>query len=83
MQGGGRAVIHFETTTAKSIQRYTTDWLELEFDVFPVVAREGLGGLRLQVTPQMDPWRPVKPPWEAYAAAFPCTSRSEATSMSC
>ncbi len=34
---GGRAVIHFETTTAESIQRYTADWPELTFDIFPVV----------------------------------------------
>jgi len=37
---GGRAVIHFETTTAESIQRYTTDWPELVFDVFPAIATE-------------------------------------------
>jgi len=37
---GGRAVIHFETTTAESIQRYTADWPELAFDIFPVVASE-------------------------------------------
>ncbi len=35
---GGRAVIHFETDTAESIQRYTADWPELTFDIFPVVA---------------------------------------------
>ncbi len=34
---GGRAVIHFETETAESIQRYTADWPELTFDIFPVV----------------------------------------------
>ncbi len=34
---GGRAVIHFETATAESIQRYTADWPELVFDIFPVV----------------------------------------------
>ena len=34
---GGRAVIHFETDTAESIQRYTADWPELVFDIFPVV----------------------------------------------
>ncbi len=34
---GGRAVIHFETDTAESIQRYTADWPELTFDIFPVV----------------------------------------------
>ena len=34
---GGRAVIHFETTTAESIQRYTADWPELTFDIFPAV----------------------------------------------
>jgi hypothetical protein len=37
---GGRAVIHFETTTAESIQRYTADWPELVFDIFPVVPSE-------------------------------------------
>ena len=37
---GGRAVIHFETTTAESIQRYTADWPELVFDIFPVVPTE-------------------------------------------
>ena len=37
---GGRAVIHFETDTAESIQRYTTDWPELTFDIFPVVPTE-------------------------------------------
>lgn len=37
---GGRAVIHFETATAESIQRYTADWPELVFDIFPVVASE-------------------------------------------
>ncbi len=34
---GGRAVIHFETDTAESIQRYTADWPELTFDIFPAV----------------------------------------------
>ena len=37
---GGRAVIHFETTTAESIQQYTADWPELVFDIFPVVPTE-------------------------------------------
>ncbi len=37
---GGRAVIHFEAETAESIQRYTTDWPELTFDIFPVVPTE-------------------------------------------
>ena len=37
---GGRAVIHFETDTAESIQRYAADWPELTFDIFPVVATE-------------------------------------------
>jgi hypothetical protein len=37
---GGRAVIHFETDTAESIQRYTADWPELVFDIFPVVPAE-------------------------------------------
>ena len=34
---GGRAVILFETDSAESILRYTADWPELTFDVFPVV----------------------------------------------
>lgn len=37
---GGRAVILFETATAESIQRYTADWPELTFDIFPVVPSE-------------------------------------------
>ena len=37
---GGRAVILFETDTAESIQRYTADWPELAFDIFPVVPSE-------------------------------------------
>lgn len=37
---GGRAVILFETTTAESILRYTSDWPELSFDIFPVVPSE-------------------------------------------
>jgi hypothetical protein len=37
---GGRAVIHFETDTAESIQRYVADWPELVFDIFPVVPAE-------------------------------------------
>ena len=37
---GGRAVIFFETATAESIQRYTSDWPELTFEIFPVVASE-------------------------------------------
>jgi len=37
---GGRAVIHFETDTAESVLRYTADWPELTFDIFPVVPAE-------------------------------------------
>ncbi len=37
---GGRAVIHFETSTAESILRYTADWPELTYDIFPVVPSE-------------------------------------------
>jgi hypothetical protein len=37
---GGRAVIHFETSTAESILRYTADWPEAVFDIFPVVPSE-------------------------------------------
>ena len=34
---GGRALIHFETDDAKAILRYTADWPEVVFDLFPVV----------------------------------------------
>ena len=34
---GGRAVIFFETDSAESILRYTADWPELAFEIFPVV----------------------------------------------
>jgi hypothetical protein len=37
---GGRVVVHFETDSAESILRYTADWPELTFDVFPVVPSE-------------------------------------------
>ena len=37
---GGRAVIHFETEDAKAILRYTADWPEVTFDLFPVVPSE-------------------------------------------
>ena len=37
---GGRAVIHFETDTAESIHRYTADWPEVVFEIFPVVPSE-------------------------------------------
>ncbi len=37
---GGRAVIIFETATAESILRYTSDWPELTFDIFPVIPSE-------------------------------------------
>ena len=37
---GGRAVIHFETDKAEPILRYTMDWPELVFDIFPVVPTE-------------------------------------------
>ena len=37
---GGRAVVHFETDTAESIQRYTADWPELIFEIFPVISAE-------------------------------------------
>ncbi len=37
---GGRAVIHFESDSAESIMRYTADWPELTFDIFPVVPSE-------------------------------------------
>ncbi len=47
---GGRAVIHFETGTAESIQRYTADWPELTFDIFPVVPSEKAWEAYLEVT---------------------------------
>lgn len=34
---GGRSIVHFETEDAKSILRYTADWPEVVFDLFPVV----------------------------------------------
>jgi uroporphyrinogen-III decarboxylase len=37
---GGRAVIHFQTDHAEAILRYTADWPELTFDIFPVVPSE-------------------------------------------
>ncbi len=37
---GGRAVILFETDDAEAILRYTADWPELSFDIFPVVPSE-------------------------------------------
>ena len=33
-------MIHFETDSAESILRYTADWPELTFDIFPVVPSE-------------------------------------------
>ena len=37
---GGRAIVHFETDDAKAILRYTADWPEVAFDLFPVVPSE-------------------------------------------
>jgi hypothetical protein len=37
---GGRAITHFETDDAKAILRYTADWPEVTFDLFPVVPSE-------------------------------------------
>lgn len=37
---GGRAIVHFETEDAKAILRYTADWPEVSFDIFPVVPSE-------------------------------------------
>lgn len=34
---GGRVVIHFETDSAESILKYSVDWPELTFDIFPAV----------------------------------------------
>jgi hypothetical protein len=34
---GGRAIVHFETESAEAMLRYTADWPELTFDLFPVV----------------------------------------------
>lgn len=37
---GGRSVIHFETDDAAAILRFTADWPEISFDLFPVVPSE-------------------------------------------
>lgn len=37
---GGRVVVDFESDSAESILRYTADWPELTFDIFPVVPSE-------------------------------------------
>jgi len=37
---GGRALVHFETEDASAILRYTADWPEVTFDLFPVVPSE-------------------------------------------
>jgi hypothetical protein len=37
---GGRAIVHFETDSAESLLRYTAEWPELVFDIFPVVPSE-------------------------------------------
>ena len=37
---GGRAIVHFETEDAKAILRYTADWPEVAFDLFPAVPSE-------------------------------------------
>lgn len=37
---GGRAIVYFETEDASSILRYTSDWPEITFDLFPVVPSE-------------------------------------------
>ena len=37
---GGRAIVHFETDTAEAIHKYTTDWPELSFNIFPVLPSE-------------------------------------------
>jgi hypothetical protein len=37
---GGRSIIHFETDDANSILRFTADWPEITFDLFPVVPSE-------------------------------------------
>ena len=49
---GGRAVILFETNTAESIQRYTADWPELTFDIFPVVPSEKAWEAFIEPPPQ-------------------------------
>src|SRR5947199_10855958 len=54
---GGRAVIHFETEDAKAILRYTADWPEVTFDLFPVVpANRGW-----ETTPRTKSNRPADP----------------------
>jgi hypothetical protein len=37
---GGRSIIHFETDDATAILRFTADWPEISFDLFPVVPSE-------------------------------------------
>jgi hypothetical protein len=37
---GGRAIVYFETEDASAILRYTSDWPEITFDLFPVVPSE-------------------------------------------
>ena len=37
---GGRAIVHVETEDAKAIFRYTSDWPEVKFELFPVVPSE-------------------------------------------
>jgi uncharacterized protein DUF3303 len=49
---GGRAIIHFETEDAKAILRYTADWPEAVFDLFPVVPSET--GLETYISPSFS-----------------------------
>jgi hypothetical protein len=50
---GGRAVVHFETEDAKAILRYTADWPEVTFDLFPVVPSES--GLETYTSGKAEP----------------------------
>jgi len=50
---GGRAIVHFETEDAKAILRYTADWPEVTFDLFPVVPSEA--GWETYATGKVEP----------------------------
>lgn len=50
---GGRAIIHFETDDAKAILRYTADWPEATFDLFPVVPSEA--GMETYIPGRVSP----------------------------
>ena len=50
---GGRSIVHFETEDAKSILRYTADWPEVTFDLFPVVPSDA--GWETYSTARVEP----------------------------